>query len=375
MTPFQTSHIDSGSFYGNAAHHEIPQLAPGSIQRRDLVSDVLPEPTPSYEGSPYLDSHYRKEIRAIQEENARLLQSRQVFQSGIKELTEAQSEIKELIEVARSLRADIVHASPASHYSTHRPPKASAVASWSYPVTTEPKEEEDWPDPLPWPEPDEDLHTGMGNLKIEEQELDSSQTYYAPKDAVYPPPLIERHSQLLVSILCKGYPPYHPAQPSQPLARPAPAYAGLMHSVPVQAYQPLAATGVAPGRPTPNHPMQPLVSEQSYRGPKPTIPNFIHPDPGEFARLRMALENLLPANATELFKYQILVDHLKLEETKLIADAYLISPTPYADTMTALHDKFGQPHQLALKKIASVLEAPEVKRGDIAAFQKFSLQI
>lgn len=75
MTPFQTSHIDSGSFYGNAAHHEIPQLAPGSIQRRDLVSDVLPEPTPSYQGSPYLDSHYRKEIRAIQEENARLLQS------------------------------------------------------------------------------------------------------------------------------------------------------------------------------------------------------------------------------------------------------------------------------------------------------------
>lgn len=127
------------------------------------------------------------------------------------ELNEARSEIKELIEVARSLRADIVHASPASHYSTHRPPKASAVASWSYPVTTEPKEEEDWPDPPPWPEPDEDLHTGMGNLKIEEQELDSTQTYYAPKDAVYPPPLIERHSQLLVSILCKGYPPYHPA--------------------------------------------------------------------------------------------------------------------------------------------------------------------
>lgn len=89
----------------------------------------------------------------------------------------------------------------------------------------------------------------------------------------------------------------------------------------------------------------------------------------------MALENLLPANATELFKYQILVDHLKLEEAKLIADANLISPTPYADTMTALHDKFGQPHQLALKKIASVLEAPEVKRGDIAAFKKFSLQI
>ena len=43
--------------------------------------------------------------------------------------------------------------------------------------------------------------------------------------------------------------------------------------------------------------------------------------------------------------------------------------------MAALHDQFGQPHQLALRKIASVLEAPEVKRGDTAAFQKFSLNV
>jgi len=81
---------------------------------------------------------------------------------------------------------------------------------------------------------------------------------------------------------------------------------------------------------------------------------FIHTDTSEFARIRIALENLLPSNATELFKYQILVDHLKLEEAKLIADAYLNSPTPYSDTMSVLHVKFGHPHQLALKKIASV---------------------
>lgn len=78
----------------------------------------------------------------------------------------------------------------------------------------------------------------------------------------------------------------------------------------------------------PNHPVQAPVSELVYRGPKPTIPKFIQPDPSEFARLRLALENLLPPDSTELFRYQILVDHLKLEEAKLIADAYLNSPTP-----------------------------------------------
>lgn len=112
-----------------------------------------------------------------------------------------------------------------------------------------------------------------------------------------------------------------------------------------------------------------------YRGPKPTIHKLVQPDPSEFARLRLALENLLPADSTELFKYQILVDHLRLEEARLIADAFLNSSTSYTNTMRVLYDKFGQPHQLVLKKIASVLEAPEIRHGDSATFQKFSLQI
>ncbi|KAK7933751.1 hypothetical protein WMY93_004647 [Mugilogobius chulae] len=112
-----------------------------------------------------------------------------------------------------------------------------------------------------------------------------------------------------------------------------------------------------------------------YRGPQPTIPKLIHRDPGEFACLKLALENLLPPNSSELFKYQILLDHLQLEDAQLIADAYLHSPTPYTDTMQALDDKFGQPHQLALKRIATVLDSPDIQRGDVAAFDKFSLQI
>lgn len=72
----------------------------------------------------------------------------------------------------------------------------------------------------------------------------------------------------------------------------------------------------------------PSNQESTYRGPAPTIPNFVKPDPREFSRLRIALENILPADATERFKYQILVDHLKLEEALLIADSYCNSLYP-----------------------------------------------
>lgn len=61
----------------------------------------------------------------------------------------------------------------------------------------------------------------------------------------------------------------------------------------------------------------------------------------EYAPLKIALENLLPADSTELFRYQVLIDHLKLEEACLIADSYLNLPTPYSDTMSALDEKFG----------------------------------
>lgn len=89
--------------------------------------------------------------------------------------------------------------------------------------------------------------------------------------------------------------------------------------------------------------------ESMYKGPTPTIPDFVHPNPREFSRLKIALENILPANATEKFKFQILTDHLKLEEALLIADSYSHSQTPFTKTMAALDLQYGQPHQLALQ--------------------------
>lgn len=65
------------------------------------------------------------------------------------------------------------------------------------------------------------------------------------------------------------------------------------------------------------------IAAPSYHGPRPKICKFSSRDPSEFARLKISPENLLSQKATELFKYQVLVDHLHLEEAMLIADAYL----------------------------------------------------
>ncbi|RXN12018.1 guanine nucleotide-binding subunit alpha-12 isoform X2 [Labeo rohita] len=130
-------------------------------------------------------------------------------------------------------------------------------------------------------------------------------------------------------------------------------------------------------KPKPSFSEQPSLqlkeSAAEYRGPKPSIPYLVHKDPSEFARLKLALHNLLPEDASELFKFQILVDHLQLEEAKLIADSFLNSPYPYTATMAALTEKFGKPHQLALSKIARVMDAPDVRPGDPEAFERFAL--
>lgn len=342
--PPPLSPLFCGSFPGDAAHPETPQLAPGHFQSTLLT----PPPEHPYQPVPYQDSSLPMEIKAIREESAKLYQSQQWIQSGLKELKEVRAEMKELIQVARSLKMEIA-SSPGSQ-SPVRPPHAlvAAPSAASHP-RVEP--EEVWPDPPPWPELEGDLQSNMQHLKIER---DSNQPYYPPKEPVHDP-------------LWPPPPPPHPF--------PSASYGDQRHSPPALTRHCPPAFTIPPPRQAPTYRTPLPVSEQLYRGPQPTIPKFINPDPSEFARLRIALENLLPANTSELFRYQILVDHLRLEEAKLIADAYLNSPTPYTDTMVALHEKFGQPHQLALRKIASVLEAPEVRRGDIAAFQRFALQI
>lgn len=121
--------------------------------------------------------------------------------------------------------------------------------------------------------------------------------------------------------------------------------------------------------------LQPRRQERSYRGPKPSIPDFSCDDPREFARLRISLENILPPDATERFKYQILMDHLKFEEALLIADSYSNSLYPYSDTMASLIQHYGQPHQLALQRIAELMDGPTIRSGDSVGFRKFALRV
>lgn len=130
----------------------------------------------------------------------------------------------------------------------------------------------------------------------------------------------------------------------------------------------------------PYHPVRPPSPsyphvEPTYRGPIPTIPNFSSEDPREFARLKIALENLLPVEATERFKYQILVDHLKQENALLIADSYVNSRYPYTNTMRSLTALYGQPHQLALQRIAELMDGPKIRSGDIKSFRMFALKV
>lgn len=119
----------------------------------------------------------------------------------------------------------------------------------------------------------------------------------------------------------------------------------------------------------------PCFKEKTYRGPKPSIPTLATSDPREFSRLRMALENLLPVDATERFKYQILTDHLQLEEALLVADSYGNSAHPYTDTLQALIKMYGQPHKLVLQNIAQVMDGPNIRTGDVKAFKQFALRV
>lgn len=115
--------------------------------------------------------------------------------------------------------------------------------------------------------------------------------------------------------------------------------------------------------------------EKIYRGPTPTIPDFTNGDPREFARLKVSLDNLLPEDATERFKYQILLEHLKFEDALLIADSYINSIRPYSDTMMSLAEQYGQPHQLALRRIADLMDEPTIRSHDASGFKGFALKV
>lgn len=69
--------------------------------------DILSGAPASQQWSSYRGPPFYPDVRVIQEENTKLLQSQQAFQTTLKELHEAPKEMAELIDVAHSLREDM----------------------------------------------------------------------------------------------------------------------------------------------------------------------------------------------------------------------------------------------------------------------------
>ncbi len=67
---------------------------------------------------------------------------------------------------------------------------------------------------------------------------------------------------------------------------------------------------------------------------------------------------------TEDYKFQVLLDHLKLPAAFQIAKRYMYDPRPYTQAMQALQQRYGQPRQLVQGEIGSILCTPPLKPGD-----------
>lgn len=239
-----------------------------------------------------------------------------------------------------------------------------------FPTRKEEGEYDDWLPPPPWPSaeppsmPPEGEETQMVTMidrmmkelqLIRDSAASNSATRSHLSSTPMRPPARKLHDTQLLTHWSQYYSPGTSSSPVMDSAKSGP---------PPKRIPGPHMSHRTPSQDIPYRPSSAIVKEKEYHGPTLKIPLFIHRDPMEFSRLKLALTNLLPRDATELFKYQVLVDHLRLEEACLIADSYINSPMPYSDTMAALNEKFGQPHHVALKRIAAVMDSPEIRRGD-----------
>ena len=120
-----------------------------------------------------------------------------------------------------------------------------------------------------------------------------------------------------------------------------------------------------------------LLVATAFGVPKPRLPYFESGKESDFVLLNMALENLLDIHAhlSEQYKFQVLMDHLRLPSAYKLAKSYMHASTPYTSALAALKAKYGQPRQLVQSEIASILHSPPVGLGDSNAFQDFALSV
>lgn len=165
----------------------------------------------------------------------------------------------------------------------------------------------------------------------------------------------------------------------QHVAPPAPHQQPMLQAArtfpyPYTAMPPLPQQVTAP---PPGTDLMELLVATSYGIPRPALPHFSSERESDFALLKMALDNLLNTHShlTEQFKYQILLDHLKLPSAYKLAQAYMHDPRPYPSALRALQDKYGQPRQLVQSELGAILNSPPVRPGDPEAFDNFALSV
>ena len=124
-----------------------------------------------------------------------------------------------------------------------------------------------------------------------------------------------------------------------------------------------------------NHLAPPVARLQFYRWVEgPSFPDLTREDESQYMMLKMALSNLLDPGESEHYKYYILLDHLKVDQTKRLALAYVDAPDPYTQASRALNERYGQPRQLALRELRVIMDLPAIRAGDGRALDQFSLR-